>query len=66
MNTMPSVLATTNVLGKEFINGGAFGAEGGIATTIVLVLAIAMVLSYMKKKGQLQKKSVENATIESR
>lgn len=52
MNTMPSVFAATNVPGKEFINGGAFGAEGGIATTIVLVLAIAMMLSYMKKKGQ--------------
>ena len=64
MNTMPSIFAATNVPGKEFINGGAFGAEGGIATTIVLVLSIAMVLSYMKKKGQLQKKVIEKATAE--
>ncbi len=36
-----SVFSTTMTEGKELINGGAFGLEGGIAVTIVYVIGIA-------------------------
>lgn len=35
-----SVLTSTMVDGKGLINGGAFGSEGGLAVTIVLVIGI--------------------------
>lgn len=44
-----TVFDTAFVEGKEFFNGGSFGMEGGIATTIVLVVGI-IVLCLMKKK----------------
>lgn len=60
MPTFESVLNITNVQGKEFINGGAFGAEGGIATTIVIVIALILLLIYMKKTGRICNDSKEN------
>ncbi len=45
-----SVLSLTLNEGKAWVNGGAFGPEGGIAVTFVLVLGIA-VLGMMKKKA---------------
>ncbi len=39
-----SVFGTTFIEGKELINGGAFGIEGGMCTTIVLLAAIALTL----------------------
>jgi len=60
LNVFESVFVSTSIPGKEFINGGAFGAEGGIATSIVNVLAIVILLIYMKKKGQITKETVEN------
>lgn len=41
-----------------FINGGDFGIEGGLVTTVVLLAGIAAVLLYHKKR---QSKTVENA-----
>ena len=38
MQTSCSVLASEMVAGRELINGGDFGLEGGLAVTIVLVL----------------------------
>ena len=35
---MPSIFATTFTSGKELFNGGAFGLEGGLGVTAVLVL----------------------------
>lgn len=55
MNIADSVFLSTSVPGKELINGGAFGAEGGIATTIVIIVSIFILLGYMKKKGQIEK-----------
>lgn len=47
--TSCTVFETTFTSGKEFLNGGSFGMEGGIATTTVLVIGI-VVLCLMKKK----------------
>lgn len=58
MNISDTIFKTTSVPGKELINGGAFGAEGGIATTIVILLATVILLAYMKKKGKMEKDSV--------
>lgn len=62
MNIADSVFVTTSVPGKEIINGGAFGAEGGIATTIVITLAILMLLRYMKKKGKIEKETINESS----
>ena len=40
----PSVFGTAFVEGRELINGGAFGLEGGICVTIVVLAAIALAL----------------------
>ena len=54
-----SVLNSVFVEGKELINGGNFGIEGGITDTIIHVLAIVVLLlipaKYTKK---------ETATVE--
>jgi len=60
MNVFESIFISTSVPGKELINGGAFGAEGGIATTIVTILSIVILLVYMKKNGK-----IETITAES-
>lgn len=61
MSTFESIFNVTNIQGKELINGGAFGAEGGIATTIVIVLSIALLLIYMKKTGRICNNSKDNS-----
>lgn len=45
-----SLMAATQIDGKEIWNGGAFGAEGGLAVTIVLILGILAVLFLMKDR----------------
>ena len=44
-----TVFETTSVAGMELLNGGDFGMEGGIATTLVLAVGI-IALCLMKKK----------------
>ena len=39
-----SVFRFNSVEGKELMNGGAFGMEGGLATTIILTISIIVVL----------------------
>lgn len=39
-----SVFRFNSVEGKELLNGGAFGMEGGLATTIILTISIIVVL----------------------
>lgn len=51
-----SVLTTTINEEMELINGGLFGAEGGLATTIVQLLCIGGLLLYMKLTGRIIKK----------
>ena len=47
-----SVFITTINEDMKLINGGTFGAEGGLATTIVQVFCIGGLLLYMKKTGR--------------
>ena len=60
INIEDSIFVSTNIPGKELINGGAFGAEGGIATTIVTIFSIIILLIYMKKRGKIENKTTEN------
>lgn len=45
-----SVLDSTMVEGKELVNGGAFGLEGGLGVTIVLVVGILVLYLWQGKK----------------
>ncbi|MGN0141755.1 MAG: CPBP family intramembrane glutamic endopeptidase [Roseburia sp.] len=49
METECSIFSSQMVSGKELWNGGAFGLEGGLAVTIVLLVGIAILLT-MKAK----------------
>lgn len=60
MQMSDSVFSTISIQGKELINGGAFGAEGGIATTIVIVIALILLFVYMKKTGRIENKNINN------
>ncbi len=40
----PSVFRFESVSGKELFNGGGFGMEGGLVTSVILALAIVIVL----------------------
>lgn len=48
-----SIFSTTQVVGKEIINGGSFGAEGGLITTFVILLSISILLFYMYKNNKI-------------
>ena len=58
IDTSCSVLNSVFVDGKDLINGGTFGIEGGIADTIIHVLAIIILLLIPAKYA---KKETENA-----
>lgn len=47
----PSLFSTEFVERRTFINGGSFGSEGGIAVTLVLLAATAILLWEMSKRG---------------
>ncbi len=47
----PSLFTSDMVKGREFIHGGMFGAEGGLAVTIVLLFATALLIWNMSKEG---------------
>ena len=49
-NLNVSLLKSTQVVGKELVNGGSFGAEGGIITTVMITVLIILLLVYMIKK----------------
>lgn len=44
MGTECSVLGSTMIEGKDIINGGAFGPEGGLGVSVVLVAGIGILL----------------------
>ena len=48
-NTMPSLFNTVYTTGNGLFNGGAFGPEGGLGVTIILLIGI-VVLLFMKNK----------------
>lgn len=47
----PSLFTSEFLEGKEIINGGSFGVEGGMAVTLVLAVAIALLFWDMSKHG---------------
>ena len=53
---MPTIFKTTLVEGKDFINGGAFGSEGGIAVSIVMILG-CLILYFMSDRRARSTKS---------
>ena len=53
INVSATAAKCTPVPGRELLNGGAFGLEGGLAVTAVLVLGIAVeILCLWKKQSQ--------------
>lgn len=48
---LPSVFGTSNTAGRDWLNGGSFGAEGGLAVTVILAAAIVVLLRLMRKQG---------------
>lgn len=52
-NVGESIINTTQVARKELLNGGSFGAEGGLITTFVLIISIILLYYYMTKKKKL-------------
>ena len=61
MNITRTVFVSKAIEGKELLNGGSFGAEAGIISTIVYILFIIGILIFMYKKGTLIKKERINA-----
>lgn len=62
-----SVFLTTNTNGREIINGGSFGMEGGLAVTFVLIAGILLHAFSLYKKGNIidiseQQRFAENVT----
>ncbi len=51
LKILPSIFTTTLNEGKELANGGVYGLEGGIASTIVLLIAIGVIFLVKEKKG---------------
>lgn len=51
LNVTNSILSTSYTDGMEFINGGAFGMEGGLAVTLVFIAGIALLGRHLYKKG---------------
>lgn len=61
-----TLLQSTFAAGKKLINGGDFGIEGGICTTIVLVIAIvAVILSVKSKEEPVTAQEENTVTAES-
>lgn len=52
-NVGESIINTIQVEGKEILNGGNFGAEGGLITTFVVIIAILILYYFMTKKKKL-------------
>lgn len=53
LETSCSVFSSVMTEGRDLFHGGAFGIEGGLAVTIVLVAGIAVLCLYQKDKGGL-------------
>lgn len=52
LNLKTTVFSSSIVEGKELLNGGAFGLEGSIWTTLVLVAGIVVLYFWGKKKEE--------------
>lgn len=51
LKVMPSVFGSEFVSEHRFINGGAFGIEGGLSVTLVLAVIIGILLMNMRERG---------------
>jgi len=51
--TTPSVFIMEFDMSRQLANGGAFGLEGGVAATIVLIIALGICLLLKTKKSEL-------------
>lgn len=61
MKKQPSLIQSNMTEGWEVINGGSFGMEGGLAVTLVLVVALGVIVSSMKKQGYFVEAVSQNA-----
>lgn len=52
MTMSDSIFNADSISGKEFINGGDFGAEGGIASTIIIAISLVCLIVYMNVKNK--------------
>ena len=52
LTTSCTILESVSVEGRELINGGAFGLEGGLAVTLVLVAGILFLLNRPAKSTE--------------
>lgn len=52
-NKSSSVFVTSNVAGREIINGGSFGMEGGLSVTFILALGIVLLFYLLYKRGDI-------------
>ena len=59
-----SIFTSEMVSGREIINGGSFGMEGGIAVTAVLLAGISYIVYSLNKEGKLIDKSTQPSYIE--
>lgn len=64
ISSMPSILITTADPTMQNANGGAFGLEGGFATTIVLLVAIGILLLIPPKKSELPEYELKREEFE--
>lgn len=51
-----TLFLTSSAENKNFINGGAFGAEGGIATTVILAVSFAVLFLCIYRKDKAERK----------
>ncbi len=57
-NAMPSIISTK--MGElDIINGGDFGLEGGLAVTLIIVIAIAVLLFTKTKESEISEVQIE-------
>jgi len=52
-NVHSSVFVTSYTEGRDFINGGGFGMEGGMAVSIVLIAGVSLLAFRLYKKGNI-------------
>lgn len=53
MKVSNSILSTSYTGGREIINGGSFGMEGGLAVSFVFIAGIAILSYHLYKKGNI-------------
>ena len=57
MNKLDSIINMSIVEGKDLINGGSFGLEGGLPVTIVIVIGTVIILLTKTKKEEISEET---------